>query len=64
MIEKKHEVKKKYLRAKEVANYLSIGISTVWYWSKHGQLTPIKLSARVTVFSIDEVDKFVNADIA
>jgi len=50
-------MKQKYLRAKEVAAYLSIGISTVWLYSKQKKLTPKKLSSRVTVFDIDEVNK-------
>lgn len=52
----------KYLRAKEMAKYLNIGLSTVWLFSKQGKLTPKKLSARVTLFSIDEADKLINFD--
>jgi predicted DNA-binding transcriptional regulator AlpA len=56
---------KKYLRAKEVAQYLGIGLSTVWLYSKQGKLTPKKLSQRVTVFSINDVDKlFDNVEVA
>ena len=51
---------KKYLRAKEVAAYAGIGLSTVWNYAKKGKLTPKKLSDRVTVFSIDEVEKLIN----
>jgi len=47
---------KKYLRAKEVAKYLSIGLSTVWLYSRQGRLTPKRLSPKVTVFDIDEVN--------
>lgn len=50
-------MKKKYLRASEVAEYLSIGKSTVWLYAKQGKLTPKKLSSRVTVFDIDDVNK-------
>ena len=52
-------MKKKYLRAKDVAEYLSIGRSSVWLLSKQNRLTPIKLSERVTVFDIDEVSIFI-----
>lgn len=48
---------KKMYRAKEVAQLLGIGLSTVWLYSKQGKLTPIKLSDKVTVFSIDEINK-------
>jgi predicted DNA-binding transcriptional regulator AlpA len=51
---------KKYYRAKEVAQYLSIGLSTCWLYAKEGKLTPIKLSPRVTVFDIDEINKLFN----
>jgi len=50
---------KKYLRAREVAKYLSIGLSTVWHYAKQGKLTPKKISERVTVFSIDEVNTLI-----
>ncbi len=49
----------KYLRAKEVAQYLSIGLSTVWLYAKNGTITPKRLSARVTVFDINEIDKLL-----
>lgn len=48
---------KKYYRAKEVAEYLGCGLSTIWYWSANKKLTPIKLSNRVTVFDIEEINK-------
>jgi predicted site-specific integrase-resolvase len=46
----------KYYRANEVAKYLGIGLSTVWYYAKIGKLTPIKLSSKVTVFDIEELN--------
>ena len=46
---------KKYLRAKEVAEYLSIGLSTVWLYVKQGKLTPKKPSPRVTLFHINDL---------
>jgi len=51
---------KKYYRANELKDLLSCGLSTIWLWSKQGKITPIKLSERVTVFSIDEVNKVFN----
>ena len=56
-LEKKYDARKKYLRAKETAEYLSIGLSTVWLYAKQGKLTGKKLSPRVTVFSIEEINK-------
>lgn len=48
------------LRVKQTAQYLSIGVSTVWLYAKQGKLRPIKLSDRVTVFSKDDLDAFIN----
>lgn len=55
---------KKYIRAKEMAKYLSCGLSTVWLYAKQGKLTPKKLSDRVTLFSVDEANKLINGDEA
>jgi predicted DNA-binding transcriptional regulator AlpA len=53
---RKMEIKK--LRAKDVARVYGIGLSTVWHYVKQGLLSPIKISERVTVFDIKELDKF------
>ena len=47
---------KKYYRAKEVAELLGIGLSTVWLYAKQNKLKPIKLSSRVTVFDINDIN--------
>ena len=57
---KKYNVSKKNYRAKEVAHYLGIGLSTVWLYAKQGKLKPIKISSRVTVFKIEDIDKLFN----
>lgn len=49
--------RKKFYRAKELANHLGIGLSTVWLYAKQERIKPIKISSRVTVFDIDEVEK-------
>jgi excisionase family DNA binding protein len=46
--------KRKY-RAKELAEYLGIGLSTVWKWAKEGKIKPHNISRGVTVFDIEEV---------
>lgn len=55
------QTKQQYMRAKEVAKYLGIGLSTVWFMAKHGKLKAIKLTERVTVFSKDEIDSLINS---
>ena len=47
----------KYMRAKELAKYLGIGLSTVWLYAKQGKITPKKASDRVTLFEVAEVEK-------
>lgn len=49
--------KQKYMRAKELAKHLGIGLSTVWLYSKQGKITARKISERVTVFEVEEVEK-------
>ena len=44
-----------------MAEYLNIGLSTVWLYSKQGKLTPKKLSDRVTLFSVEEADRLINS---
>jgi len=51
---------KKNYRPKEVAEYLGIGLSTVWLYIKQGKLKKTKLSDRVTVVTKDELDRFMN----
>lgn len=48
------------LRVKVAAQYLSVGVSTVWLYAKQRKLHPIKLSDRVTVFSKEDLDAFIN----
>ena len=59
-LNQKYGAGKKYLRANEVKDYLGIGLSTVWLYAKSGKLTPKKISKRVTVFDIDEVNELIN----
>ena len=50
---------KKYYRAIEVANYLGISLSGTWSMAKKRIITPIKLSPRVTVFDIEEIQNLL-----
>lgn len=47
----------KFMRANQLAKYLGIGLSTVWLYAKQEKITPIKLSERVTVFNVEDVEK-------
>jgi predicted site-specific integrase-resolvase len=55
---------KKYMRAKELAKHLSIALSTLWLWHKQGKITSIKVSERVTVFNVAEVEKALFGEVA
>ena len=50
----------KYLRPKELAEYLGIGLSTVWLYTKQGKIKRIKISQKVTIFQVNEVEKALN----
>jgi len=54
-------MEKRYYRAKELAVYLGVSITTVWNYAKEGKLTAKKLSAQATVFDIKEVEKLFNS---
>ncbi len=57
------KIEKRWLRAKEVSQYLSIGLSTVWLYSAQGRLTARKVSPKVTVFDIDEVNRLFDREV-
>jgi excisionase family DNA binding protein len=54
------------LRPKEVAEYLNLGLSTVYQYTVQGKLTRYRLSKKVTVYKKSDLDEFLknalNAD--
>lgn len=50
------------LRPKQAAEYLGIGVSTLWKWNKENPNFPerIKLGERVTVWRKADLDAFIN----
>jgi len=56
------EVEQITIRAKEVAKRYGIGLSTVWYLAREGKITPIAVTPRITVFNIEELNKFFSID--
>lgn len=52
-------------RPKQVADILGIGIATVWRWTKTRQdfPKPRRLSARCTVFDLQEIIKWRDAQM-
>jgi len=52
----------KYIRVKEVAQMLGIGVSTVWLWVKQDKLPqPKRLSPRTTVWRLSDIQNFIEA---
>lgn len=51
------------LRVKGVAEKLNIGISSVWYLTKNqeGFPKPFKLSPRVTVWKVSEIEAYIDS---
>ncbi|WP_298691177.1 helix-turn-helix domain-containing protein [uncultured Sulfuricurvum sp.] len=47
-----------FLRDKQAAEYLGVGTSTIWLYTKQGKLKAIKLSDRVTVWAKSELNAF------
>ena len=56
-----NEATKQTFRAKQAAEYLSIGLSTFWLFVKQGKFTPIHLSERVTIFERQDLDRFIES---
>jgi len=50
-------MEKRYYRARELAVYLGVSITTIWNYAKEGKITARKLSTQATVFDIKEVNK-------
>ena len=49
------------MRAKDVAIYLGIALSTVWLFAKQGKLKPVKLGEKTTVFLKSDIDEWVES---
>lgn len=47
----------KYMRAKELAKHLGIGLSTLYLYIKQGKFSGKKISEKVVVFEVAEVEK-------
>jgi len=47
-------------RPKDAAEYLGVGLSTLWRYIKQGKLRTIKLSSNVTIIKKIELDAFID----
>lgn len=55
---------KQMLRAKQVAQIYGVSVTSVWNYAKKGYFTPIKITDGVTLFSVDELNKFFRPQLA
>lgn len=47
----------KYMRAKQLAKYLSISLPTIWLYLRQGKITSKKISSSITLFEVAEIEK-------
>lgn len=52
---------RQHLRQNEAALYLAIAPSTLWLYVRRGWIKSIKLSPKVTVFAVADLDAFVQS---
>lgn len=51
----------RFLRDKQASAWLGIGCSTLWLYVRQGKLKSIKLSPKVTVFAVSDLEAFVQS---
>lgn len=56
---RKITMNKQNYRPKEAAAYLGIGLSTFWLFAKQKRIKTTKLSERVTVIRLEELERFI-----
>jgi len=49
-----------FMRPKEAANFLGVGLSTFWRYVSQGKIQTSKLTSGVTIIAIDELNRFAN----
>lgn len=54
---------KRMYRAREMAEILGIGTSTLWRYAQQGKIKSYRISSGVTVFSLDEVYKDLGLEV-
>lgn len=47
----------KYMRAKQLSVHLSIALPTIYLYLRQGRITSKKISNRITLFDVSEVEK-------
>lgn len=54
-------VQQKYIRAKELAKYMNVSPTTVWWMARNKETfpKPKKLTSQLTVWDIEEINKYM-----
>ena len=47
----------KFKRPKPMASHIGVSLSTLWNYQKQGRIQSIKVSSRVVLFNVEEVEK-------
>lgn len=55
---------RRFLRDKQAAAWLGIGISTLWLYVRQKKIPSIKLSPKVTVFAVADLEEFVQSRVS
>lgn len=48
-----------YFRVNDASKFLGVAKSTLWLFSRQGKIKPIKLSDRVTVWALSDLQLFI-----
>ncbi|WP_373033425.1 helix-turn-helix domain-containing protein [Sulfurovum sp.] len=54
-----YTMEKQNFRPKEAAEFLGVGLSTIWMYVKQGKIKTTKLSERVTIIQRKELEIFM-----
>jgi predicted site-specific integrase-resolvase len=54
----------KFLRPKPMASHIGVALSTLWNYQKQGRIQSIKVSERVTLFNVADVEKALLGEVA
>lgn len=55
---------RQHLRDKQAAAWLGVACSTLWMYVRQGKVKSIKLSPKVTVFAVSDLEAFVQSRVS
>ena len=58
-----YQIEKEFFRPKEAAEFLSIGLSTLWLHIKNNKIKTLKPSPKTTIISREELLSFLNSHV-